>query len=240
VCVKGDLGPAQVFQILAVGQLPLQVAGRGCDARVVVSLQGQEHQGRRAGDGLGGPAQDAAVAVVDAALVVGPVQQQPQPLLDARVSALAGAAQGQAGPGGRLGPGEVALGPGPADQLQVDVVQVLGGVVVGAPPSQREQPGRGALNFRDRRAERRLNEQHKGSRPDGLLAAAGQAVAAVRGGTALEGLAGPARWGRGSGRPPATGPTGPGMSAPGGRVGRGCSPSHPPDALALPGFPEGE
>src|SRR5206468_834489 len=73
---------------------------------------------------------------------------QPQPFLDARMLALAGVPQGQAGPGGRLGPGEIALGPRPADELQVDVLMLAGFLVVHDLAAQGQQPGGGALHVR--------------------------------------------------------------------------------------------
>src|SRR5438067_2053138 len=55
----------------------------------------------------------------------GAAEQQPHALLHALVALQPGPPQRQAGPGGRLGPGEVALGPGPTHDLQVNVVQVV-------------------------------------------------------------------------------------------------------------------
>ena len=112
---EGETGPAKVLEIFARECLLQQVLDCRGDARVGSrDLAGRAEERRRAGDGLGGPAQDAAVAIVDAAFVGGPVEQQAQAFLDPRIPAVTGAAQSQAGPGGRLGPGEVALRPRPS------------------------------------------------------------------------------------------------------------------------------
>ena len=187
VQLQGQSRPAEVLQVVA-GQRRLgQVEGRGGDARVLgVALQGQQHQRGRAGDRLGRPAEDPAVAVVDAALVEGAVEQQAQPFRDARMVAEAGAAQGQARPGGRLGPGEVAVGPRPAEELHVDVVDFRGLPRVDGPAAQGQQRRR-RLPRLVGPAQRRLREQHQRRRPDRLLAALRQAVEAIGATAALHG-----------------------------------------------------
>src|SRR5260370_374992 len=77
------------------------------------ALQGEQRQRRRPGNRLQRRLEDAAVAVVDAALVENAVEEQFRALIDARVAAEAGAAEGQARPGGRLGPGERVFRPRP-------------------------------------------------------------------------------------------------------------------------------
>ena len=58
---------------------------RGC----VLALEGEQHERGRARDRLGDLAEDAAIAVVDAAGVHGAIEQHGDAFLDARMVALA-------------------------------------------------------------------------------------------------------------------------------------------------------
>src|SRR5262249_37275343 len=147
VQVEGQADPAEVFEVVVVGGLADEVLHGAGQTRVVAALLGQQRQGGGRGDGLEADAENSPVAVVDAAALQGTIEEEVAPLGDARVVALAGAAQGQAGPGGRLGPGEVALGPRPADQGRVDVVDVVVLLTLGGPAAQAEQGGRGAVQL---------------------------------------------------------------------------------------------
>ena len=105
VGVEGQPRPAEMFEVFAVVGLSPQKLRRRRDVRVGrPALQRQQHDGRGRGNRLQRDAEDAAVAVVDAALVQGAVEQQLLAFPDARVIALAGAPQGQARPRGRFHP----------------------------------------------------------------------------------------------------------------------------------------
>jgi hypothetical protein len=185
--VQRQDGPGEVLDVVGGGGVLPQVRQGAGDALVAAAaLQGQERQGGRRGDRLQGDAEDAAVAVVDAAGGQHPVQQQLVPLGDPRVAPLANAAQGQAGPRGRLDPREVALRPRPADQRPVDVVDVVLGGRAQGPAAQGEQgPGDGVEALAGG-AELGQGKQHKRGGPGGLAAAAAEAVGAVAGGALLQ------------------------------------------------------
>ena len=144
-----------------------------------MSLHGQEHDGGGPGNRFGAPAQHLPVAVVDAAIVKGAIQQESNPFLHAAVSGETGMAQGEAGPGRWLDPGKVVFSPGPADQLQVDVVNLVGrflAVIIAALPGQHAACE--TLGFRVGGTELRMKEEHQSRRPDRLLAVARQTVSA--------------------------------------------------------------
>ena len=132
-------------------------------------------------DGFEGGAEYAAIAVIDAAVVEGAIEQQVQPLADARMLSLTGAAQGQARPRGRFDPREIAFRPGPADQLAVDVVDILVVARVHGPALVRQQGGGGRLERLGLLAEDRLHEENERCRPDRFRTPAFQAICAIAG-----------------------------------------------------------
>ena len=105
VGVEGQPRPAKMFEVFAVVGLSPQELRRRRDARVGrPALQRQKHHGRGRGNRLQRDSENAAIAVVDSALVQGAVEQQFLAFADARVIALADATQGQTRPGGRFHP----------------------------------------------------------------------------------------------------------------------------------------
>src|SRR5260370_6177151 len=114
MAIESKLGPAEVLKIVVSRGLPQQVVNGCGHARLItVSLKSQQHEGRRSRNRIGSAAQNRAVAVVDAAVVKGPVQKETQAFPDARVIAKTGTSQSQTSPGGRLDPGEISLRPSP-------------------------------------------------------------------------------------------------------------------------------
>src|SRR5205807_2438659 len=100
--------------------------------------------------------QDAAVAIVDTALVQRAVQQQALALGDARLPVLACAPQCQHRPGSRLHPGKVVLRPRPADDGRVDIIDVAV-VAADVAPLEPEQCRRRAVDVRLRIAQAGLD-----------------------------------------------------------------------------------
>src|SRR5258708_11790555 len=96
--VERELSPTEVFEIISRRTLVQEVGNRGRHARIIFSLQGEQHHGRRPWNWLGGASENPPIAVIDPALVAGSVEQQPETFLDSRMVALSGAAQGEAGP----------------------------------------------------------------------------------------------------------------------------------------------
>src|SRR6266852_2623867 len=97
---------------------------------MLFSLECQEHEGRGSWNRLGEASKNTEIAVIDAAVVVGAIEQQAKSFIDARMTSKAGPSQGQARPGRRLDPGEIVLGPGPTDQTKVNVMHFgCGGII---------------------------------------------------------------------------------------------------------------
>jgi hypothetical protein len=157
--MQGQFAPAQVLQIIIGSQNLHQVLGRRDDPwRVAPTLKRQERDGSGSRNRLGQPAENMTVAIIDAAGVVGAVEQQAEAFLDTGMTAIAGAAQGQAGPRCRFDPSKIILGPGPAAELNVDIVHFRGAGVVRNSALERQQIGSGSLDFIGRVSERGLDE----------------------------------------------------------------------------------
>src|SRR5262245_1329053 len=95
-------GPAKMIEIIAEDVVSLKPSHRGGDARLVVaSLKRQQHDGGGTGDGFEWFAEDVPVAIVDAAVIEGAIQQQALTFLDTLVLSVTSASQRQACPGRR-------------------------------------------------------------------------------------------------------------------------------------------
>src|SRR5262249_15525569 len=114
------------------------------------------------------------------------VEQQLQTFADALVATVACATQGKACPRGRLDPGEVAVRPRPADELQVDVMDLVAAILLGDPATQPQQRSGQAGRFFPFLSKNAANEQHQGGRPDRFLTPALEAVGAIADSAALQ------------------------------------------------------
>ncbi len=146
------------------------------------SLESEQHQRRGPRDGFEQPAEDAAVAVVDAALIHGSIEQQGHAFLNARMGVQSDLPQRQASPGSRLDPGEVILRPGPAGELEIDVVKLAAFGGIRHLAAHAEQVGRRCSEGIGESARLfllRQREQDQGCRPNGFGPAGGQMIGAV-------------------------------------------------------------
>src|SRR6185437_8436625 len=180
VDIQSQTRPAKMFEIVSGQRLLSKIRYGGLDAWMIgTALQREEHERRWAGDGFERGAENAAIAVVDAAVVQGAIEQQVQTLADARMLVLTGAAQRQARPGGRLDPGERALRPRPTNQLAVNIVDILLVVAVCLPALACQQCGSRLIQARILFAQDRLHEKNQRRGPDCFRSAAFQTIRAI-------------------------------------------------------------
>jgi hypothetical protein len=118
--------PTEMFEIVVARSDVAQILDTGNEARLFIpALQSEQHQRCRCRYGFEGYAENATIAVINAALLQNAVTEQLQTFLDARMPSLPDAPQRQACPRRRFDPREIALGPRPTDQAIIDVANVL-------------------------------------------------------------------------------------------------------------------
>jgi hypothetical protein len=167
---------------IAIGlNFALQIADGRLDARMIPApLESQEHEGGRTGDWLGEPAENVAIAIVNSAIVVGPIQQQAKPFFHSGIGTVAGPTQRQASPSCRLDPSKIIFRPGPTHDANVDVVHLGGAGVLRHSSTVGKHRFGSSLHDLGRFPKKSLDIQNQGSRPECLLSAMGQPARPIR------------------------------------------------------------